>query len=101
MLMVTCILGAVFLAIGLFFQIMAKNRLSDDEFRKKGFVKVPSGWKWVPFLLRKNYAMFNDSQALAFFEASRFCLLGMLISFLTAGLLMGSEILLNLLQGAS
>ncbi len=73
----------------------AATELAYDEFRDKGFLEIPSGLEWFPFLLREQYDLFENRRARTFFCISRICALGAILSLSTGVLLIGSDLLLK------
>ncbi len=66
-----CVVGIPMLAVA------AKK--ARREFRVKGYLKIPSGSDWLPFLLRKRYEAFGDPSARFYFTISHICMVGSLI----------------------
>jgi len=95
---------AICCASGLLFWIMwlplqwAAIRLADDEFRAKGFMELPSGLGWFPFLLRKHYDSFENSRARLYFTISHVCAVGVILSVSAGILLVGCDLLLKLVS---
>jgi hypothetical protein len=70
------------------------------EFRVKGYLKTPSGPKWLLFLLRKGYAGFKDRRTRSLFEFCRFCTILALFVMGAVFALVGCELLFYLVGAA-
>jgi len=88
------IVCGIFLVLGLPFQMVA-TYLARDEFRSKGFLQIPWGLEWVPFLLRRRYDLFENGIARSLFSLSHVCALGMIFSLSAGALLIGCDLLLK------
>jgi len=91
----TCgIAGFAFLFLGLV-SLLLGVRKARPEFRTKGYLRAPSGRAWLPFLLWKQYELFEDSRIRFYFGTAHFCLLAMVVLLTAILVLLGSEVLLK------
>lgn len=74
------LLGFVLWMVELPLQYAAKRK-ARPEFRRKGFVKPPSGFGWFPFLLQKHYVLFKDANVRNSFAVCRICMIGIILCF--------------------
>jgi len=63
------------------------------DFRGKGYIRPPSGRAWFPFLLEKQYEIFENPSIRFFFKISHICLMAMILIFAALLLLVGSNTL--------
>jgi hypothetical protein len=77
---------------------MVGARKAHHKFRVKGYLRPPSGIRCFSFLARKQFEVFDDSQTRSCFAAARFCMIVMLLILATASLLVGSELLLTIVN---
>ena len=76
-------------------------RMARREFRVKGFLRPPSGTKWLHFLLWRQYEYFENPTTRSLFGAIHFCVMGTIIVLTGAVALIGSDLLLNGTSGLS
>jgi hypothetical protein len=91
------------LAFGLagFGMLLIAVRQARREFRVKGFLRPPSGLRWINFLLLKHYDYFENPTTRSLFGAIHFCMMVTVIVLTGAAALIGSDILLNGTSGIS
>jgi len=92
--------GLAFLFAGLA-TLFAGARTARREFRTKGFLRPPSGIRWFRFLLFRQYEYFENPNTRLLFGATHFCMMGAIIVLAGAAALVGSELLLNGVNGFS
>jgi len=95
---ICAVCGVAFWFVG-FCTLFVAVRKARDEFREKGFLRTPSGTRWVRFLLMKEYDYFEDPSTRLFFGIAHFCMMGVFFAFTGAAVLVGSEVLLNGVSG--
>jgi hypothetical protein len=84
-----------------FCALLVAVRKARREFRSKGYMRPPSGRRWLSFLLWKRYNAFESPGARFFFGISHFCLVALFIVLGIIVLLLGCELLLgNLPEGS-
>jgi hypothetical protein len=85
--MVLLVVGFVALAVG---KVKARG-----EFRNKGYLRAPSGRKWFPFLLYKQYDGFDDPGTRFYFGISHGCLVALMFLAVAVAILLGCEFMLT------
>jgi hypothetical protein len=92
------ICGLAFWLIGscMLFVAVRKAR---DEFRSKGYLRPPSGRRWLPFLLWKQYDHFENPDTRFYFGITHFCLVALIIVLGAVVILLGCQLLLGGLSG--
>ena len=88
------IIGVAFWFVGSCMLLVA-TRMARREFRVKGYLRAPSGTRWIRFLLMKQYDAFDDSGTRFFFGLAHICLMGMIIVLAAIVVLLGCDQLLN------
>jgi hypothetical protein len=91
-------IGVAFWFIG-FCTLLVAVRKARLEFRVKGYLRTPSGIRWLRFLLMKQYDHFGNPGTRFFFGIAHFCLMGMIVALMAVVLLLGSELLLKNMYG--
>jgi hypothetical protein len=76
-------------------------RKARREFRVKGFLRPPSGMDWFRFLLMRQYEYFETPSIRFYFGAGHVCMIGFFIVAAAVLVFVGSELLLNGINGFS
>jgi hypothetical protein len=76
-------------------------RKARRAFRGKGFLRPPRGLAWFRFLLWRQYEYFESPSIRLFFGTSHICLIGLIIVLVAMVVLIGSEVMLNGINGFS
>lgn len=93
------ICAAAFWFVG-FCTLLVAVRKARFEFRVKGYLRPPSGSRWLPFLLWKQYDHFENPGTRFCFGIAHVCLVGMIVALLAAVVLLGSDLLLKNMSGS-
>ena len=93
--------GVLWLAFWLVgaFALWMGTRSARRDFRGKGYVRPPSGRAWFPFLLERQYNVFDNSSIRFFFGISHFCLMAMILILAAVLVLLGCVALFKTLAG--
>lgn len=94
-----CAIIAAFFWLFGFCMLLVAVQKGRSEFRSKGYLRTPSGVRWLRFLLMKQYEFFGDPAVRFFFGVAHFCLMGLMLALLAIVLLVGSEFLLKGMYG--
>jgi hypothetical protein len=80
-----CVFGALMLAVA--------TRKARREYRNKGYLRAPSGTRWIRFLMFKEYDAFDDSGTRFFFGITHICLIGVFVALAAVVVLFGCDFL--------
>jgi hypothetical protein len=92
--------GAGFLFVG-FCSLFVGVHKARRDFRGKGFLRPPQGTAWFRFLLWRQYEYFENPSIRLFFGTSHICLIGAMVVILAIAALVGTEYMLNGINGFS
>jgi len=92
------ICGLAFWFVG-FVALLVAVQKARDEFRTKGYLRTPSGTRWLRFLLWKHYGHFENPGTRFYFGISHFCLVALIIALGAIVILVGSDQLLTRMSG--
>jgi hypothetical protein len=95
---IAAVLGLGFCFVG-FCSLFVGLHKARREFRTKGFLKPPSGTAMVRFLFWRQYEYFENPSIRLFFGTSHICMLGFILVLGAVIVFVGSEYMLNGMNG--
>jgi hypothetical protein len=93
-----CVFWIAFWLVGVFALWMGCHAARRD-FRGKGYIRPPKGRNWFPFLLEKQYEVFENPSIRFFFKIAHFCLMAMILILVALILLIGCNTLFRSMGG--
>ena len=79
--------------------LMVAAHKARREFRTRGYLRPPSGHKWLGFLFWKQYDYFENPQTRFYFGIAHFCFLGLVTALAAGVILIGSDVLFKSMDG--